>query len=339
MMKLNKILLVGAFATSPSVYTYTDSFYNALLSLGYHVEKFNNRARFFPLEYLNQKICNRTLIKKVAAYKPDLVFLLKAENIFASTIQIIKDRYGCKLINFYTDNPFTVWNGNSNTHVLQSLPLYDCFMSWSSMLTPALLSAGSKHSCMFPFAYDQQIFNTTEHNTDIAQQFDVCFIGTWEPAREAWLTKIIEQLPGVSLAIWGNQWQEQCHNTALKKFLWGPAIYGSSMIQAFRASKIVLNFIRTQNMTAHNMRTFEVPASGSFLLTERTAQQAEVLFKEHESIACFQTPEELIEKITFYLQHSDVRNAITKKGCERVTDYQLIKQLQVYFENCNSLNP
>ncbi len=75
------------------------------------------------------------------------------------------------------------------------------------------------------------------------------------------------------------------------------------------------------------MRTFEVPANNSFLLTQRTHDQANILFKEGESIACFATPSELIEQITFYLEHETERSVITQKGFLCAQKFTLETQL------------
>jgi len=101
------------------------------------------------------------------------------------------------------------------------------------------------------------------------------------------------------------------------------------MLKAFKKSKIVLNFIRKQNLNAHNMRTIEVPACGAFLLTEKTHDQCNVLFKQGESIECFQDIGELVKKIDYYLNNSDKRVQIAKQSHKKVQDFQLEKMLRM----------
>jgi spore maturation protein CgeB len=109
------------------------------------------------------------------------------------------------------------------------------------------------------------------------------------------------------------------------------------MIKAFMTTKIVLNFIRAQNGSAHNMRSFEVPASGAFLLTQRTDDQGSRFFKEHESVACFATKDELISHIRYYLAHNQERAAIARNGHAAVQPFALTKQLQHYLHHCPAL--
>jgi spore maturation protein CgeB len=327
------ILVVGAFAHDHTVYTYATSFYHALIKLGHTVTTYNYR----PAGLLRKFTVNHDLISSAHKVRPDILFLIKAETITARTIRLIKQQHSCRIITFYPDNPFTLWNGNSHANVLERLPDIDCFLTWTHMLADPLRSAGCTHVCHFPFAYDEGIFDKpiaiteAEHKKYVS---DVCFVGTWEPEREQWLAELHQRLPHISLAIWGNHWHTRCTSSYLAPYIRGTAVYNDTMIKIFRSSKIVLNFIRTQNMTSHNMRTFEVPASGSFLLTQRTYEQAQLYFKEDESIVCFDTINELVNKIILYLEHDDRRRAIAHKSYQRAQEFSISKQLKKYFESC-----
>ena len=345
MNEIKKILLVSKFSNNPNIYTYATSFHNALQKLGYLVETFNCKNNFFTilgstghnelhpkLKIINNYFCNINLKKTVANFKPDLIFLIKAENISYKTLRTIKNQTNCKLINFYPDNPFVFWNGNSNQNILLSLPLYDHFLIWSKTLVPILEMAGCKSALYFPLAYDEDIFNqkVTLTSEDKKQYIsDVCFAGTWDAQREWWLTQICKKMPTLDLSIWGNLWNENlAANSILRMYLRGNAIYNTKMIKAFNCSKIVLNFIRKQNLFAHNMRTFEALASGVFMLTQRTKEQTEPPFVEGKNIECFDSTEELAKKIVFYINEDTLRKDIAKKGFELSAGFGITKQLK-----------
>lgn len=329
---INSILLVGKI--SSTAYTYASSFERAFQTLGYNVATFNTKQHFVPnyklLAPLNNYLCNVQLIRTVKQHKPDLIFFLKADSISHKTLRTIKQISKAKLVHFYPDNPFSFWNGNSNKNVLLSLPLFDDFLIWSNMLMPALEAAGAQHVSYFPFAYDQTIFEQeitiSEHERE-RYTADVSFVGTWEPERAWWLKQLRKRMPHIKLAIWGNGWgHEQCG--PLGPYIKGPAIYPPESIKAFRMSTINLNFIRKQNRTSHNMRTFELPASKSFMLTQHSFEQAHELFEENKSIVCFETIDELVEKITFYLAHDVERQAIIKRAFAQAQHYWLSVVLQ-----------
>lgn len=321
--------------------------------------------------FLHTKLINYQLKKAALTTRPDLILCIKADLITPATLRFIKKKLPkTKMAIFYPDNPFTFWNGNSNANILNALPIYDYFLIWSKLLIPALESAGAKNVRYFPFAFDENIFPTPQAEIHILRETrpsdpftgsgragffdptiahpdpvkgcyisktyscDVSFIGTWDQDREWWLTELITRMPKLNLAIWGNRWTENLPPTSpLHKHLQGKAIYTTEMLKAFSCCKITLNFIRQQNMTSHNMRTFEALASNVFMLTQRTTEQTTAPFIEGENIECFATPNELMKKIAFYLDHDTIRKSIANKGQQLAQQFTLRKQLQTLMQD------
>lgn len=345
-----KLLLVGYFSQDPSIYTYATSFIHPLQKLGFEVKTFNYRTNFFLSgkfrlhTIINQCIINQQLLNAALKFKPDVMFCIKAETIQPKTLLAIKKQCSSYLVNFYPDSPFALWNGNSTVNIVKGIAVYDHFLIWSHELIPALISAGCKQISYFPFAFDNELFAQNIIITEKDQRYfssDVCFVGTWEPERAQWLDIICKKLPFLTLAIWGNEWFNNVPPTSvLYNKIRGNAIYGMTMRKAFACSKIILNFIRRQNIQAHNMRTFEVPASKTFLLTQRTYDQATLLFKEGESIACFATPDELMQKIIFYINNEQERDIIVQNSFLRAQEFTLEKQLsKLYTSFVNQKGP
>lgn len=63
-------------------------------------------------------------------------------------------------------------------------------------------------------------------------------------------------------------------------------------------------------------RTFEVPGCGGFLLTGR-ADELEGYYIPGEEVACFSSPDELVDTVIHYLEHEDERASIAMAGHER----------------------
>lgn len=344
----NKVLVVGAFSNDPAIYTYATSFYKTFQHLGFDTNYVNYRKPILltTIPGINRitaawaaRSANNQIIASVKEHRPWLVFILKGESITPETLREIKKNC-VRVVNFYPDNPFSLWNGNSTELILKSLPLYDCMLSWSDSLTPALLASGCNHVCNFPFAFDEEIFQTDYQPSSAelkAYASDVCFIGTWDPKREQLLNYAISKLPHLSFGIWGNHWQTKAQSSLVKKHIRGDAIYGQEMIIASHASKITLNIMRDQNSNAHNMRSFEIPAIKAFCLTEHTKQLTEVFFQEGFSIASFHNKEELVAQIEYYLKHDTKRILIANNAHKIAKNYTLKTQLSLYLKTCPTL--
>ena len=261
----------------------------------------------------NQRRMNRRLVQQAESYQPDAVLVLKGEHVFPSSLVAIRQRTGAKLLNWNGDNPFNLMN--SSRYLLNSIPIYDCLFIWGKCLIEPLYKAGARRVEYLPFGYEPAIHHPVSVTEEERQLLgnDVVFVGTWEPPREA----ILSQLLDFDLAIWGNSWEHLALSSPLRECVRGRARYGEEMAKILNASKICLNFIRKQNGNAHNMRTFEIPACGAFMLTTRTKEQCE-FFAEGEEIACFGDVAELRQQISCYLEHPQKITAIAKRSHERV---------------------
>jgi len=96
-----------------------------------------------------------------------------------------------------------------------------------------------------------------------------------------------------------------------------------AMSGLFRCSKISLGFTRmigedpdTPGINQVKLRDFEAPMAGGFYLVEK-APDYEDLFKPGSEVETWKEPGELLEKIRYYLEHDDEREAIARAGAAR----------------------
>jgi len=300
----------------------------ALVTLGHEATIFDFRheieslAKFASIAIVRKlersrlkKLVNGKLLdasRSSFAGKPDVLFVFKGELITPETLERIRKATKAILCNWNPDNPFN--KANSTKDLIRSIPVYDIHFTWGKFLIPELKRAGAKWVEYLPFGYDARLHYPV-NVSDQERQFygsDVVFIGTWEKERE----EMLKHITDFDLGIWGNSWERTTIPTVMG-CVRSKARYGEEMSKICNASKIVLNFIRKQNGNAHNMRTFEVPACGGFMLTTRTQEQIE-FFGENEGIACFNGVDELREKIQYYLIHEEERKRIARCGLEKV---------------------
>jgi len=97
----------------------------------------------------------------------------------------------------------------------------------------------------------------------------------------------------------------------------GTVDYGEKLSQVYEQSAINLNATSLQMQTAVNQRVFDVPASGGFILTD--AQEDALLHFEHgKELVTYQSPEELKDKVDYYLNNETCRLKIIEAGHRRV---------------------
>lgn len=88
------------------------------------------------------------------------------------------------------------------------------------------------------------------------------------------------------------------------------AAYGKDLVRLFNRAKIVLN-IHNEDFPDTETRVFETLGCGSFLLSERLS--SENPFSERELVQ-FDDTEDLMRKISYFLDHHEEREAIAERG-------------------------
>lgn len=140
---------------------------------------------------------------------------------------------------------------------------------------------------------------------NIKEKYEVSFVGALQrPGREQYINELRER--GISVQLFG-------------KGL-GGFIAFEEMLEIFKSSKINLNFSRAphSNRMGFKGRIIEVCLAGGFLLTEYVPY-IENYFEIDKEIVCFHNTDEMVKKITYYLNHDEERRAIAKAGWERAT--------------------
>ena len=125
-----------------------------------------------------------------------------------------------------------------------------------------------------------------------------------------WLTE-----QGVSMKIWGGGWQRARHHDH-PLFKNAPHLYGDDYAKAIQGAKIQLCLVSAWFHDRTTCRSIEIPACGTFMIAERTAEH-QALFKEGVEAEFYSSRDELLEKIRYYLTHDAERQRIAQAGLER----------------------
>ncbi|MDQ1600742.1 MAG: spore maturation protein CgeB [Actinomycetota bacterium] len=162
-------------------------------------------------------------------------------------------------------------------------------------------------------------------------RYDATFVGQVYGERPALVARL--RAEGVQVRTWGTGWAERRWHRAVAhrpvvRSLGGRRVLAAAqartrcsqeeMIRIFGTSRINLNFTEASQGPEAQIkgRTFEVPACGGFLLTGRSAHLEEYYEPDRE-VVVFDGPDELVDKVTYYLAHDDERSRVAEAGLRR----------------------
>jgi hypothetical protein len=143
----------------------------------------------------------------------------------------------------------------------------------------------------------------------------VSFIGSPYEERPAFLRTLAEtyRLP---VAISGPRWNGIYPAAFARKHLTGGMLIEEEYTDGLWRSRINLAFINRLNEDDVAHKTFEIAATGQFLLACRSDEHM-ALFEEDKEVAYFSSLEECASKASFYLGRPDLRQAIGERARQR----------------------
>lgn len=135
------------------------------------------------------------------------------------------------------------------------------------------------------------------------KKYDVCFVGHLvSNERIDFLDRAFEEFP--------NFW----FGTRLSRYIKQEQGVADDCADIFKKSKVVLNPPTKGDV---NMRVFEALSTGSLLITQRVPG-IEDMFKDGKHLALYDTTDEAIVKIKYYIEHEEEQEKIAQAGMEEV---------------------
>lgn len=195
------------------------------------------------------------------------------------------------------------------TAVREYLQAFDLILCDQKLLQ-GLQAQGNTRAFYWPaYGFDpgmMQVEATAE------REIDICFLGNTNPATYPVRNRLLRQLAGL-----GKDY----------RILIRHQVPHPDYARLLSHSKIVFNHALRQEM---NLRSYEATACGALLLCERDnlevprilpgegPQQACVLYDEHT----------LVERVRYYLEHADEREAIARRGQQTIQDHSYERQFE-----------
>lgn len=250
------------------------------------------------------------------ALRPHVFLTVKGVGLDASLLSRIRS-LGIRTVMYYPDVNFDhagVYQG--------SLDLYDLFVTTKSFQLEWLRGRlGLKRVAYVPHGYGDAVFQPVFDGVpEKTAGFDVLYVGNHSPFKQAWLTRLLELSPELNLGVVGNRWREtrprlDVANAALLGEVRGLRL--AKLIQCSRIN-IALHMGKTDSGWEDlvSTRTFEIPACKGFMLHIDNPEVRQ-FFSVGDEIDVFSSPEDLNQKIHFYLAHDERRRAMTERAYAR----------------------
>ena len=277
---------------------------------------------------------NATILRAAREFKPDLVWADKQEYLRAETIHDLR-KIGARTVHF-TPDPYFSLDWKRTRLMDEAMGSFDVLVYCKSYERPQYESLG-KPLVYMPLGYCDEVHRPLPSD-DSRWKCAVGFLGGWEPRRERFLHAVT--VAGIDLKIWGGYWEflrdgkwtlrrqiilrqlagkekfRFHQDEHLSRAHQGGEVYGDDYARALTGSEIGLGFLRKVCPDQHTTRTFEIPACGSMLLADRTEEHQE-FFEEGKEAEFFDSPEELIEKLSFYSRNGSARKRVADGGYKR----------------------
>jgi len=266
---------------------------------------------------------NREFISYVNKQQPDLIFIVKGDFIFPSTLNKLKQVISCPIVAYAWDDPFHSGKNDytdnyRKVNFKNGIPLYNMIFVFDSFYVDEIRRHEGKDVRYLPLATNPKTFSSivlTEQDK-VAYGYDVCFVGMPFPNRIDLFNDLNRY--GYNVGVFGDHWTKAFMIRGQK----APSYYkgkatGKTVNKIYMSSKIALNIHHPHSIEGLNTRTFDIPACGAFEIVDYKKSLAEH-FEIDKEIVAFEDVNKLKSKIDFYLKNTALRKAISENGKKRV---------------------
>jgi len=279
------------------------------------------------------KDINQDIVKEAIKFKPNLIFIYRGTHVYHDTISSLKALMpGCFIFGYNNDDPFS--KGHSPflwRHFLRSIPKYDLMFAYRRHNIKDYLNNGAVASkILMPWFIPGK-----DEPLNVPIRNDVIFVGHYEnDARLNYLETLSKT--SYDFKLFGPDWDKAPDLPFIAKYRPIIPLVGNKYREEICASRIALCFLSTLNRDEYTRRCFEIPAMKVFMLCQYSEELANI-FREDIDVVFFRNPKEMINKIKFYLDHTDIRNKIAESGYQRIISggHDIVSRMRYV---CNFIN-
>ena len=304
-----RILLAGNY----SFPCYEKACADALDKIGCDVIRFSWSRYFIPLRGRIEnyfawsgpatRAANRELIDSVRQCEADAVIVWRGTHVDREALRHIRRQNPhCILVSNNNDDPFSMAYTTRRAPVnqrrlwkrfRQAIPEYDLNFVYRPVNVAEYIEQGGRDVRILMPYFVPELTRPYELTREELDRYgcDVVFIGHYEAdGRERYLRALAKA--GLKVRLFGHDWPDDITRKipGLPKIY---PVYGDEYAKALCGAKMCLCFLSRLNRDVYTRRSFEIPACGCLMLSERT-QEMTNLFREDRDAVYFSDEKELV---------------------------------------------
>ncbi|MZQ85978.1 glycosyltransferase [Paenibacillus sp. 5J-6] len=272
------------------------------------------------------------LVQIAAETRPDLMLVLDAfgQSLPGDVVQAIR-AHGIRTAIWLPDDPY------HSDHSMGRVPHFDYVFTLEKSCVKPYKLLGCQNVHYLPFGINPDAVKLDYVPTNFRK--DICFIGTAFWNRVAFIDEMADYLKDKDVMINGYWWDRLSSYDKLSPKIQGYWLSPQETMKYYQGAKIVINLHRATEDKSHNSnsrqfpafspnpRLFDITASGTLQLTD-VRDDLTNFYKPGEELDIFSSPQELIQKIEYYLTHEEERQHIALRGLARtLKDHTYRKRL------------
>jgi spore maturation protein CgeB len=278
---------------------------------------------------------NDRLADLVRQLSPDLLFtVLHTDEIDPQVIEWVSKDTSTVTLNWFCDDQ---WRFEDFSRVWA--PRFNVVATTSRRAWERYRAEGCGNAILTQWACNHRLYRPS----GASPRWDVSFVGQAHGHRRYLIGAVRRR--GVDVRVWGPGWR------SLPRARWyGGRLAQEDMVRVFSESRVNLNFSNTSLERAHRGgmpawmaplrrlervlpaelaflprppaarqlkgRTFEIPGTGGFLMSE-PAEELDEYYRPGHELVCFDTVDDLVDRARYYLTHEAERRAIAEAGYRR----------------------
>lgn len=311
----------------------------ALRKLGHQVETFYWESYFRSFNPIVRLWCraqnkfligprinqlNHDLFEKTVEFAPRLIFIYRGTHVTRHTLMRLKSALpNAQIYGYNNDDPFSsgyppwVWR-----HFMRCVPIYDLVFAYRNHNLNDFIKLGAKRVQLLRSWFIPEVnhYVSLNESEKLDYECDVVFIGHYEnDGRVEYLEEIVNS--GYKLRIFGPpyEWNKVLlQSKTLCSLAPVHLVWNAEYSKAISGAKIGLCFFSKLNRDTYTRRCFEIPATGTMLLSEYSDEVSSIYIAGIEA-DFFKSKQELVEKVKYYLGDDTIRRQVALRGYQRVS--------------------